>query len=123
MDYEIQQAVANYIKTKAIYQEMEGQLHTLKERLGLIGFNDESVFSLMNKLDYAKMVLQDIEEMERSLEEMAQELESIRERIKVMYSRKKSVEKLLKKREKLAQEKEDNKEQRVLKRDILISSF
>lgn len=113
IDYQIEQNVANYIRTKALYEEMKQELERLKEIVGIIQIEDEPVASIIHKLEYTKTVLYQIEDMEKSLEEILKVMEDTKNQIKIMYGRKKAIEKLAKKREKINQQKENKKEQLI----------
>lgn len=106
IEYEIQQAVAYYIKARAVYEGLREDLEKLKARVDSFIFESQSPLEIMHKVEYIKISLYEIEEMEKQLQEMEKDIEIFKEKIKLLNATKKALKKFLDKKSKIEEKKE-----------------
>lgn len=91
IENEIQQAVASYLKARAVYESLKEDLDRLKSKVEGFIFESHSPIEIMRNVEYVKINLYEIEKMEKDLEEMLKDIEVLKENIKLLNATKKAV--------------------------------
>lgn len=110
LDYKLQQIVADYIRLKAVYEELMSEVNKMRKNIENFVFESGSPLEIMRRVEYMKLNLYEIEKIELELNKTRQELEDLRENIKLLNATKKAVEKYLDEKIKKENKKQQLKE-------------
>lgn len=106
IEYQIQQTVSYYLKSKAVYEGLKEEVERLKSKLDSFIFNSTSPLEIMYKVEHMKMNLYEIEQMERQLDEMLKDIEVLKEKINVLNATKRALRKFFDKKANIEEKKQ-----------------
>lgn len=106
IEYEIQQAVAYYLKSRAVYEGLREEVERLKNKLDSFIFNSASPLEIMYRVEHMKINLYEIEQMEKQLDQMLKDIEFLKERIKLLNATKRALRKFFDKKANIEEKKQ-----------------
>lgn len=106
IEYQIQQTVAYYLKSRAVYEGLKEEVERLKNKLDSFIFNSASPLEIMHRVEHMKINLYEIEQMEKQLDQMLKDIEFLKERIKLLNATKRALRKFFDKKANIEEKKQ-----------------
>lgn len=106
IDYQIQQTVADYIKSKAVYESLKEEIKNLRDKVDSVALGSSFPMEIMRNVEYIKICLYELQRLEYQAEEMLKDIQSLEREIKLLNARKKALVKFFNKRAKVEEKKE-----------------
>lgn len=113
IDYNIKHMVTQLMEAKAVYENLLNKRDEIKRKIEGLTFESGSIQDIVGKVEYIKLNLYEIENIEVKLQQLLKEIEDLKENIKLMDAKKKAIKKYLEKEAKIKERKLQIKESNV----------